>query len=124
MADVERQAQIGAEILAALNSPGKDIPFRLWEAVMGHAAAVVERMKADDAVRDAETHLKAATSAGLANLIDGAQQGLLLARERQRDTTYFEHLLAGGLEAIRARVQLIDASHRRAADMSTMQKGK
>lgn len=101
------------EFVARALSYEHGIPRMLFEAIASHAVAVCSRQTSEDAVRDAEAHLAAARSSGVVSLIEGAQLGLDTARRNLRGDMFDERLKDGAVEAIRARIALIDATYRR-----------
>lgn len=112
-------AEMAKRVADLLLVPGKDIPSAMFDFIVGHALAHTRRSAADDAVRDAwerAQNVKTAT----AEAREAAAQDLEAARRDQRNARHEELLAIGALECIRARITLIDASHRRASDVAAI----
>ncbi len=120
MTDAQKaSAEMAKRVADLLLVPGKDIPGAMFEFIVEHADAHMGRCMADDAVKDAWERWSLA-KLGHAEARDAAVQDLELARSQQRIARRHELLALGALECIRARVTMIDASHRRAADVATV----
>ena len=98
------------------------IPMMLFQAIVQHATSVCERQSAEDRVRDAEAHLENARRSAVPALIEGAQLGLEDARRTLRGAAFSERLQDGAVEAIRARIALIDATYRRTEVAAQLEK--
>lgn len=112
----EQQSTIRTRVIEALACPGKDLALKLFELTLDHAGAVSLRQTMESTVRDTERELDGAPR----NLYDDVFRRLVEARADLRNAAFVERLYLGGLDAVRARIDLIAASWRRQADVKGM----
>ncbi len=109
-----------ANVMRWLTAPGKDLPEAMFEAAVGHAVAVIELQQAREGVADAEKEFAGLSLASPRAIVDSSRQRLDDARALERRMIFKELLGVGGLDAVRARVELIAASNRRGSDAQKM----